>query len=51
MTSRPMTPPGRVVRVQAFLNQVKAQTAKKLNSAQAQQLTDSANAIRTLLDC
>jgi len=37
--------------LQAFLNQVKAQTAKKLNSAQAQQLTDSANAIRTLLDC
>jgi hypothetical protein len=37
--------------LQAFLNQVKAQTAKKLNSAQAEQLTDSANAIRTLLDC
>jgi subtilisin-like proprotein convertase family protein len=37
--------------LQAFLNQVKAQTGKKLTTAQAQQLTDAANAIRTQLDC
>jgi hypothetical protein len=37
--------------LQAFLNQVKAQTGKKLTSEQAQQLTDAANNIRTQLDC
>jgi hypothetical protein len=37
--------------LQAFLNQVNAQTGKKLTLAQAQQLTDQATEIRTLLDC
>jgi hypothetical protein len=37
--------------LRAFLNQVKAQTGKKLTSAQAQQLTDAANDIRTQLGC
>jgi hypothetical protein len=37
--------------LQSFLNQVKAQTGKKLTSAQAQQLTDGANDIRTQLGC
>jgi hypothetical protein len=37
---------------QAFLNHVQAQTGKKLIEPQAtQQLTDSANEIRELLDC
>jgi subtilisin-like proprotein convertase family protein len=37
--------------LQAFLNQVKAQTGKKLTEAQAEQLTDAANDIRTQLGC
>jgi hypothetical protein len=37
--------------LQAFLNQVNAQTGKKLTAAQAQELTDAANAIRTQLGC
>jgi len=37
--------------LQAFLNQVKAQTGKGLTSAQAQELTDAASAIRTQLGC
>jgi hypothetical protein len=37
--------------LQAFLNQVKAQTGKKLTSDQAQQLTDAANDIRDQLGC
>jgi subtilisin-like proprotein convertase family protein len=37
--------------LQAFLNQVAAQSGKKLTAAQAQQLSDAANEIRALLDC
>ena len=37
--------------LQGFLNLVKAQNGKKLTSAQAQQLTDAANDIRTQLNC
>ena len=37
--------------LQAFLNQVNAQAGKKLSSAQAGELTDSANHIRDQLDC
>ena len=37
--------------LQSFLNLVNGQTGKKLTSAQAQQLTDAANDIRTQLDC
>ena len=37
--------------LQSFLDLVNAQTGKKLTSAQAQQLTDAANDIRTQLDC
>lgn len=37
--------------LQAFLNQVAAQNGKKLTQARAQQLTNSATAIRALLDC
>jgi FIMAH domain len=37
--------------LQAFLNQVKAQTGKKLSSPQAHELTDAADDIRTQLDC
>jgi hypothetical protein len=37
--------------LQAFLNQVKAQTGKKIPSGDAQELTDAANDIRTQLDC
>ena len=37
--------------LQAFLNQVKAQTGKKIPSGDAQQLTDAANDIRTQLGC
>ena len=42
---------GRLRLAAAFLNQVKAQTGKKLTPQQAAQLTDSANAIRTSLGC
>ena len=37
--------------LQAFLNQVRAQNGKKLTSAQAEGLTDTANDIRALLGC
>jgi hypothetical protein len=37
--------------LKAFLNQVKAQKGKKLTATQAQQLTDLATEIRTLLGC
>jgi subtilisin-like proprotein convertase family protein len=37
--------------LQSFLDLVNAQMGKKLTSAQAQQLTDAANDIRTQLDC
>ena len=37
--------------LQSFLSQVNAQTEKKLSSSQAQQLTTSANDIRTQLGC
>jgi hypothetical protein len=37
--------------LQAFLNQVAAQSGKKLDADDAEQLTDVANAIREQLDC
>jgi subtilisin-like proprotein convertase family protein len=37
--------------LQAFLNQVSAQSGKKLTEDQAEELMDAANEIRTLLDC
>lgn len=37
--------------LQAFLNQVGAQAGKMLTAAEAEQLSDAANAIRDLLDC
>jgi hypothetical protein len=37
--------------LQSFLNLVNAQTGKKISSGDAQQLTDAANDIRTLLGC
>jgi subtilisin-like proprotein convertase family protein len=37
--------------LQAFLNQVAAQKGKKLTTAQAEQLTEAANAIRSELGC
>jgi subtilisin-like proprotein convertase family protein len=37
--------------LRAFLNQVAAQEGKKLTEAEAEQLTDAATEIRTLLDC
>jgi hypothetical protein len=42
---------GACTSLQAFMNQVAAQTGKKLTTAQAQQLTSVANQIRTLLGC
>jgi subtilisin-like proprotein convertase family protein len=42
---------GACVAMQDFLNLVSAQTGKKLTEAQAEQLTDAANDIRTQLDC
>ena len=45
------TPPGRAPRCRDFLNQVSAQTGKKLTEEQAEELTDAANEIRELLDC
>jgi hypothetical protein len=35
----------------AFLNEVQAQSGKKLTEAQAQQLTAAANDIRALIGC
>jgi hypothetical protein len=37
--------------LRAFLNQVEAQSGKKLTTDQADQLADPANEIRALLDC
>ena len=43
--------PGACDSLRAFQSQVAAQRRKKLSQAQAEQLTDAANEIRTVLDC